>query len=126
MSEANTSWDIQLAYGDIAEKLVRALLIKGGIEVEVKHDRKNGKTGNVAIEHLFRGNPSGIAATKAGWFAIALGGTKFRDEVVVFMKTDRLKRLVAKYTIRDAPGGDNKWTMNFLMPTPCLLYDPEE
>lgn len=41
------------------------LIADNGYTIEVKFDKESRKTGNVAIEYLYKGRPSGIAKTKA-------------------------------------------------------------
>ena len=86
------SFEEDLAYGESLEHLVldkirvkypRAYKIEGyfkdwdifipekDIGVEVKADRLSKKTGNVAIECSYGGEPSGLKATKATWWVYA-------------------------------------------------------
>lgn len=79
-----------------------ASILNGSIEV--KADKAAQKTGNIYVEVTDRGRPSGINTTTAEWQAQFLTGEGFDSEVVVLIKTDRLRKIVeGKKTVN---GGD--------------------
>jgi len=92
----NTSkFDIDLKYGQIREKRVANLL--GKEQVEIKTERSWWrKTGNIAIEYEYRGNPSGIDKTEAKWWFHILELDKKEHCILVF-RVSRLKKIVKKY-----------------------------
>jgi len=102
--KAESRWDINKAEGEIAERSLLKLLSSNDATIEVKRDFKVGSTGNVAIEGEARGKPSGISVTEAEWWALVLDGEGYNSEVVVLIKTDRLKRLIKQ--INPVRGGD--------------------
>lgn len=78
----------------VGEELVRRLL-RGDETIEVKRDFRVSNSGNIAIEREgLRGRKSGIASTTAEWWAFILDGYNFESEVIIFIKTARLKTLV--------------------------------
>ena len=114
LSVADKSHDIKFAQnlieGHEAEDFVEYVLAKG----EVKRDYGVGKTGNIFIEHLSRGKPSGIATTASDYFIYVLDGEGYDAEVFVGIKTTRLQRLLdnIKWTVN---GGDNKTSKGKLL-----------
>ena len=110
-------FDIDLKEGEEGELLVKELAL-GNRKIEVKRDFMVSRTGNLAIELESRGKASGLAITTAEWWAFVLDGPVFNGEVLLFIKTDRLKKIVdniktEKGTIR---GGDNNTSELVLVP----------
>ena len=95
-------FDMDLAFGQIGEQLVKAGLTG---KVEVKTDRRVHETGNIYVEtYQFSKTdrsdqrPSGINTTKAEYWAIATSkGIGF-----VIVKTDELRRLIKANEYRRA------------------------
>lgn len=72
--------------------------------VEVKTHKSVKRYGNVFVEVTDRGRPSGIMTSKAKWQAQVLEGEGYDGEVVVLLKTERLRHIVEdKHYIK---GGD--------------------
>jgi hypothetical protein len=90
-----SDFDIDLKFGQEAEELVRH--IGTTATIEVKRDKWTCKTGNVAVEYKSRGKPSGIAVTKAEWWAFVLSDSPFNDEVILLIKTSKLKGIARGY-----------------------------
>lgn len=87
--------------GESHEKNLASIL-NGSIEV--KADKAAQKTGNIYVEVTDRGKPSGINTTTAEWQAQFLTGKGFDSEVVVLIRTERLRNMVeGKRTVN---GGD--------------------
>lgn len=86
-------FNYSLAEGKTGEKLVDSILSDGG-KVEVKLDNRVSDTGNVVVEYAHSGKPSGITTTEADYYAFVLGGDKFKNEVIVFVQTDRLRKII--------------------------------
>ncbi len=115
---------LDLPKGEESERTVAFMLyMKDGSYIEVKRDFIVSDSGNVAIEYEHNGKPSGIAITKATWWAIHLDGPKYNGETIVFIKTGRLFYLAQKYrrTDRDKTGGDNKNTKIITLPVNDLM-----
>lgn len=113
MSKCIKGWDIDLEFGMQGEKLVEELL-KTKSKVEVKTDRLADRTGNVAVEYSYKGFPSGIATTEADVWAFVLHD----GQVIIFIDTDRLKKLARKYfkLKKNVKGGDDNQSLMILIP----------
>ena len=111
-----------LDFGQQGEYLVKELASGNG-KFEVKRDRMSSKTGNIAIEIECSGKPSGITATEADWFVYILSGDKYNDEIVLFFKTQRLRKLVAEIQGEKGyvMGGDGRRSKMVLVPIVRLL-----
>ena len=126
MSAHLSKFDIDLQYGQEGESLVESFL-RGNGKYEVKRDWEVSRTGNVAVEvgkKVRDGEAdSGLSATEADWWVFVLGGDYYVDEVVIFIKTSRLRGIVSQVTKRDGFiwGGDNKKSKLVLIPVKLLL-----
>ncbi len=120
---AHYAFDLDLADGHYAEDLLTALFSNERGKVEVKRDLMVSDTGNVAIEYQSRGNKSGIATTKAVWWALVLDGPRFGHQVIVLIKTERLKQLARKLWQegKRARGGDRGTSLMVLVPVRLLV-----
>ncbi len=117
-----SDFDIDLEAGLEGELLVEELA-KGKKTVEVKRDFIVSRTGNLAVEVSFRDKPSGIRATKAEWWVWVLDGPLYNKEVIVFVSTDRMKRITDRIeqergTVR---GGDGNMSRLVLVPVEEIL-----
>ena len=112
-----------LKFGEEGESLVKSLLVDENSTVEVKRDRLVSRTGNIAVEISYKGNPSGLMKTQANWYAFVLSGEDYNDEVVILVKTSRLKKLVetVKRDRGTVMGGDGKQSVLVLVPLPRIL-----
>lgn len=117
--KADKRWDINIIEGHIAEESVLRLLSTNGATVEVKRDFKSADTGNIAVEGAYKGQPSGITTTEAEWWAYVLDGPGYDSEIIVLLKTERLRKLVSK--ISPVTGGDNNTASIKLLPVFRLL-----
>jgi hypothetical protein len=131
MTADRAEWIAAKAEGDIAEVAI-ALWFRGrGWEpyrtvgetafdlllqtsVEVKHDRKAGRSGRVAIETHYHGRPSGLLTSTAGYWAIVV------DETAFIVKTDALLRFVQSNEFTELRGGDNQASTLRLIPVERL------
>jgi len=114
-SKADKRFDVNLLEGKLSESKWAKILET----VEFKKDYKAHETGNIAVEYKYRGNPSGIATTKAKYVAYILVDKKQNDNVVFFMKTEILRMMCRAYL--DKPehnimGGDNNESNLILLP----------
>jgi hypothetical protein len=107
-------FDISLLEGEVAE--IRLKQLFGNKTIEVKRDFETFRTGNIAIEYMSRGKPSGLSVTKADWWAFVMSGD-LNDEVILLMKTSRLKLLAKKHWKDNRKaGGDNNTSKLVLIP----------
>jgi hypothetical protein len=79
-------------------------------QVEVKRDRKARTTGNVAIETHYRGQPSGILTSTAGWWAIVL------DDEALLVKRETLLKLALHPGWPSILAGDDRAATVALLP----------
>lgn len=118
---AEKRWDINQVEGEIAENTLASLMNADGNTVEVKRDFKVSETGNLAIEFMCGGNPSGISTSQAEWWAYALDGEKYNGEIIVLIKKKRLERILEARRCRIVRGGDrNKAEMFLIRPQELL------
>lgn len=92
--ENKSDFDLDLRQGEIGERRVRYVLRDPNLEV--KRDRWICKTGNLAIEYKSREKPSGIAITKANWWAFVVSG-EVKDKVIILVETGRLREICREY-----------------------------
>ena len=104
-----------LEVGQLAEKALADIFENSTIEV--KNDLKASKTGNLFIEYMSRGKPSGIGTTKAQWYAFIV------EDRIVILPTEKLKLIARKYfnTKRDVLGGDSNSSKGILVPFKELI-----
>jgi hypothetical protein len=76
--------------------------------IEVKADRMAPSTGNVAVEFSYRGQPSGIMATSAVFWCIAVNDCGY------IVRVDVLRRLAERFSA--IPAGDGKRAVVRLVP----------
>ena len=120
----NYEFDLDLPEGEFAEELVKSILCeKGRSTIEVKRDFYVSDSGNVAIEYRARGNKSGIAVTKAEWWAFVLDGDKYNHEIIIFIKTERLREIARAFYQKGShtKGGDDLSSEMVLIPVLELL-----
>jgi len=135
MSPDRAEWIAAKAEGDIAEVAIALWFRRRGWEpyrtvgetefdlllqtsVEVKNDRKAGRTGNVAIETHYHGRPSGLLTSRAGYWAIVV------DETAFVVKTEALLRFVQANDFPEKMGGDNQASTLRLVPVERLREVP--
>lgn len=102
-SRYNKDFDLKLASGLWAEMELKGLL---EASIEVKHDPTGQRTGNMALEFEYKGEPSGIAATKADVWAHQV----YRGGPFVVWRSEQLRALLDQfrkaYPKRVKRGGD--------------------
>lgn len=116
---AEKRWDINRVEGEIAEGSLMQLLEDDGATVEVKRDFASARTGNIAVEGKCNDKDSGICATMAKWWAYVLDGAGYDGEVIVLIKTSRLRRLISR--LKPISGGDRNASRMKLLPVMGLL-----
>lgn len=107
-------WDLKV--GQLFEDELANILERKTIEV--KTDFMASQTGNVFVEFFCRNKPSGLATTKADYWAFILG-----EKTVVLLPTDELKKL-ARQVYREkgkVRGGDGNFSLGVLIPIERLV-----
>lgn len=61
---------------------------------EIKTIYEVSRNGKIFVEHENYGKPSGLCTTDADWWIFLLDGKRYKGEVFVGIKTERLKKLV--------------------------------
>ena len=123
MRDRKTNFEYDLKIGQEGEDLVDHIFKDS--KVEVKRDFWTGKTGNIAVEFESRNKPSGIAKTKSDYYAFILG-EEFKDEVIIIIKTKRLKEIAREYFLKGCVKkmGDDKSSLAVLIPIKELSNFP--
>ena len=121
--EYTSNFDIDLQFGQIAETKVRDILVRQGILLEVKRDKRLRDTGNIFFEYYSRGKESGLAVTKAEWIVIVTEDMNtmawFRTEVL----KERLKELLRKGYAKKVNGGDCNTSKGIIVKIQHLFQD---
>ena len=107
-------FDLDLAYGEVREDKIAAMLTGKKIEVKSERDLWQ-KTGNICIEYKSYGKPSGIDATESDyWFHnLCVGDDEF---CTLVFKTDTLKKIVKRLdSFKTVSGGDNRASQMYLL-----------
>lgn len=104
-----------LEVGQLAEKEIGELLSEK--KLEIKKDMLAKKTGNVFVEYMSRGKPSGIQRSEADYYCFVV------EQLIIFIPTKELKLLIAPFkgTKRDVRGGDNNTSRGILLPLTTLI-----
>ena len=107
-------FDIDLTYGKVREKQIADMLQNK--KIEVKSERGMWmKTGNIAIEYMCSGKPSGIQSTEADYWFHNLCIEDDTYATLVF-KTDNLRQILNNMKgKRQVYGGDNNAAQMFLV-----------
>lgn len=87
--------------GDDGENQVIEWLSEGSdvFTLEVKNDLRAGETGNLYIELMCKGKPSGLLSTKATWFTIVVGDTMMTFRTTEFKKFVQLRATWAEDSV---------------------------
>lgn len=86
-------WDIDYQIGKQGELFMTNVLRSlGTARIEIKTDEMAARTGNVYIEYECRGRPSGIATSKAEFWAWVLPG-----DIILVAKTSAVRDLARTY-----------------------------
>ena len=96
-------FDMDLNHGLAGELAVEGIM--GGCEV--KRDRIAHRTGNLFVEHACNGKPSGLAITRADWWAFVVDDASGKVAVVVMVPVWRLREmsLGRPFAVRGGDGG---------------------
>ena len=107
--EFKSNFEYDLVFGQEGEMSFADLTNK---KIEVKRDRIAHKTGNIFIEYESRGKPSGIATSKADFYAYYIA------DICILITLDKLKSICREYlnTTKDIVGGDKNTSKGILLP----------
>lgn len=108
--EFNSDFKYDLIVGQVAEDRLAEILKY--CKVEVKSDKVALKTGNVFVEYLDRGKPSGISISESDYYCFEINDTYH------LIETNTLKERCRKYigTVKDVKGGDSNLARGILLP----------
>ena len=117
----NKKFDIQLAHGLRCENELHKRITGATIELKTESYQWE-KTGNIAIEFEYRGQPSGIAVTQATFWCHELRRNNYTLLYLMF-PTWKLKQICRKYYSQNGYviGGDNKASKMILLPIKDFL-----
>ena len=107
-------FDLDLAYGEVREDKIAAMLTGKKIEVKSERDLWQ-KTGNICIEYKSYGKPSGIDATESDyWFHnLCIGDDEY---CTLVFNTATLKKIVKRLdSFKTISGGDNRASQMYLL-----------
>jgi len=107
-------FDLDLAYGEVRENKIADMLTNKKIEVKSERDLWQ-KTGNICIEYLNYGKPSGIDATESDyWFHnLCIGDDEY---CTLVFNTKTLKKIVKRLdSFKTVSGGDNRASQMYLL-----------
>ena len=113
-SKDRKKFDIDLAYGQVREDLIKEMLQDKKIEVKSERDVWK-RTGNIAIEYECYGKPSGINATEADyWFHNLCVGEDIYATLI--FKTENLKKILDSLERKvSVNGGDHNASRMYLI-----------
>ena len=117
--EEMKKFDLDLEFGHFGEDFVRDMQ-KGNKKIEVKTERDIWKnTGNIAIEYLCNGTPSGISTTGSEiWIHLLSYNGKIEGGFIFDVKDlkVKIKKLVKEKKARMTMGGDFDASQMVLLP----------
>jgi len=121
-TRGGAAYDIRF-YQHREDVLANVLLSKLGGDIELKTDERMQNTGNVFIEYRQKGRKSGIATTKAHWWAI-----EYNANCWIIVPTEVLKAIARKAwedPKRRKQGGDNNDYAGVIVPASWLMLPPD-
>lgn len=92
------------------------------IVVEVKQDTTSRITRHIAVEFEYNGKPSGLAKSKADFWAFIFWDWQGAKWVYAFVDSNQLHNMVSM--CKKVGGGDYMASKMYLMPTSRLLFNP--
>ena len=126
LTKEKSNFDADLDFGKISEQeIVDMFEHDGRIEVKTERD-KWMRTGNIAFEIRYKGNPSGISTTKATWLIQALNYNNQNIMMLTFkisLLKVILKRMVKEKIAEIKKGGDDNNSTIILTPIYKLMRE---
>ncbi len=126
LTKEKSNFDADLDFGKISEQEVVDMFESDG-RIEVKTERDTWmRTGNIAFEIRYKGNPSGISTTKATWWIQALNYNNQNIMMLTFkisLLRVILKRMVKEKIAEIKKGGDNNNSTIILTPIYKLMRE---
>lgn len=110
---------IDISINDDKNYDIKCSLSGKTLTIETKEDLMYAFTGNVAIEYISRGKPSGISTSKADLWCYVLDrpkGKYIHYNGVYFVTRLKLKKFLRENTFRQVSGGDQQTSRLFLIP----------
>jgi|LUML01.1.fsa_nt_gb hypothetical protein len=126
-SKPQPDFDLDLKFGEVHEEMLwNSLSKKGNVTVEVKTDRIAHRTGNLAVEYMYNGKPSGILTTKADeWFFVVTEPDGETVRYRINASTKRIKKIAkARFDRGDRHQVGDKAEV-VLVPVVALLGDDD-
>ena len=126
LTKEKSNFDADLDFGKISEQEVVDMFEHDG-RIEVKTERDTWmRTGNIAFEIRYKGNPSGISTTKATWWIQALNYNNQNIMMLTFkvsLLRVILKRMVKEKIAEIKKGGDDNNSTIILTPIYKLMRE---
>ena len=126
LTKEKSNFDADLDFGKISEQEVVDMFESDG-RIEVKTERDTWmRTGNIAFEIRYKGNPSGISTTKATWWIQALNYNNQNIMMLTFkisLLRIILKRMVKEKIAEIKKGGDDNNSTIILTPIYKLMRE---
>lgn len=107
----NGEFSYDLLLGQRGEGLLADILKLNGDKIEVKTDYKATRTGNLFIEYESKGKVSGLATSKADYWAFIIS-----NEQIIIVETNKLKTLCRNNNLSRVNGGDSNTSKGVLLP----------
>ena len=106
----NNNFKYDLKVSQVKEEALGEIF--NSAKIELKYDLKAHQTGNVYVEYISRGKPSGISTSEADYYCFCIKNTFH------LIESKELKEKCRKYlgTSRDKKGGDSNTSMGILLP----------
>ena len=126
LTKEKSNFDADLDFGKISEQEVVDMFESDG-RIEVKTERDTWmRTGNIAFEIRYKGNPSGISTTKATWWIQALNYNNQNIMMLTFkisLLRVILKRMVKEKIAEIKKGVDDNNSTIILTPIYKLMRE---
>lgn len=110
----------------LLESIARAYMSRGEDAVQVKNDQKVSKTGNLYVERKSRGKASGIDDSHSPYWAFVLDGEKYKRDVIIIIKTERLREVCQRLGYGNVKGGNSDTSRGYLVPIDKLVKPLEK